>query len=272
MKQQCSIEAKKRKMQTGFSMVELAVVLSIIAVIIGGALMLSTKYAQTSKINKTIAQLQRINASLQVFAIKNGYLPCPARRSTTNPAEIGVPTNCATSASAQDVVDINMGAEAIRIGVVPTRFLGLPDRVMLDSWENRILYVTIRNLGSDAQPIDMTLHEDKIKNYIEDASFPAQSPIIVGYEASGINGVLDDNSNDVIAYLLISLGKDRYGAYGKNGEQNVSCLTGRSDADNCDYDEIFRAVKPNFTSNEALYADDIVIWQSLAHIYKENLN
>ncbi len=282
MKQLHQINIKCRHSQRGFSMVELAVVLSIVAVIIGGALTLSNKYMETQKVNKTIGHLQRINSALQIFALKHGYLPCPAHFSTTDPTLFGKPSDCRPSALAPPQGTENQGsaASAVRIGVVPTRFLGLPDRVMFDSWGNRIIYAMIRNIGNENPPYDDNRHANKIEDYVTSASsnpsdaFPATSPITVGYEAGGANPVIDPASNDVIAYVLVSLGKNRYGAFDRNGNQTIGCLGGSfatADRANCNYtNNIFTVMKPSNSSVNAQYADDIVIWQSIAQIRKRN--
>jgi prepilin-type N-terminal cleavage/methylation domain-containing protein len=269
----------------GFSMVELSVVLSIIAVIIGSALALSQKHIETSKINGTIAQLQRINSALQTFAIKNGYLPCPARLANSDAANMGMPTNCGAAVAAPNVVDVvgATAAENLRIGAVPTRFLGLPDRVMLDGWGNRIRYVAIRNLGSLALPIVPADNENKVRDYITALKpptlAPAITPLNVVYRSKTAdplgNPAMDASSNDVIAYALISLGKDRIGAYDKAGNLVIGCPTAgalvKADNENCDSDKDFIFLKPSSGAGSALYSDDIVVWQALSQIYEENV-
>ena len=269
----------------GFSMVELSVVLSIIAVIIGSALALSQKHIETSKINGTIAQLQRINSALQVFAINNGYLPCPARLANNDAATMGVPTDCTAAIGAPNVIDIGAAspAENVRIGAVPTRFLGLPDRVMLDGWGNRIRYVVIRNIANAGLPIVVATNKDKINNYITALKpptlTPATTPIDVLYRSNTAdplgNPAMDANANDVIAYALISLGKDRIGAHDRTGALVTPCPTTgdlvKADNENCDADAQFIFLKPNSRGAATQYSDDIVIWQALSQIHEGNI-
>lgn len=67
-------------MQTshGFSLVEIAVVLFIIGLVIGGFLVPISMQLDINKIKTTQERLEKINEALIGFAILNGHLPCPS--------------------------------------------------------------------------------------------------------------------------------------------------------------------------------------------------
>ena len=61
----------------GFSLIELAVVLFIVGLMLGGLLTPLATKVEYENINETSIALNEIKESLLGFAIANGYLPCP---------------------------------------------------------------------------------------------------------------------------------------------------------------------------------------------------
>lgn len=111
---------------TGFTLVEMAVVLVIIGLVLAG--ILSTFQAQMSsaKIRETRQSLADIRESLQAFALINGRLPCPAD-----------PTLANTTAGA-GLEDLAVTGLCQRVnGVVPWATLGVKE---LDAWGGRFSY------------------------------------------------------------------------------------------------------------------------------------
>ena len=104
----------------GFTLVEMAIVLLIVGLLLGGLLMpLSTQMDQR-KVGETQKVLEDVKEALIGFAIANGRLPRPAT-SFTNGVEN--PAACAT--------------EAACTGVIPWSTLGI---TKLDSWGKIIRY------------------------------------------------------------------------------------------------------------------------------------
>ena len=95
--------------QRGFSLIEMAVVMVILAMILGGILMPLSTQRDINNRNNTDRQLQEIHDALIGFAVVNGRLPCPA---TLTSAGVAAP-NAATAACTQEH------------GFVPGRTLGL---------------------------------------------------------------------------------------------------------------------------------------------------
>jgi len=63
---------------SGFTLVEMAIVLVIIGLLLGGMLMPLSAQMDQRRISETQKALDEINQALLGFAIANGYLPCPA--------------------------------------------------------------------------------------------------------------------------------------------------------------------------------------------------
>jgi prepilin-type N-terminal cleavage/methylation domain-containing protein len=104
----------------GFSLVELAIVLVIVALLTSGLLLgISAQRNATENVDAQ-RQLENIRDALLGFAMANGRLPCPALPNLAN-------------------TDANAGREncAQQHGVMPWATLGLPET---DPWGNRFTY------------------------------------------------------------------------------------------------------------------------------------
>ncbi len=69
----------------GFSLVEMAIVLAIVAMLMAGLLPTLSSQIEQQRRNETRKQLAEIQQALMGFAIMNGRLPCPTTE--TNPAK-----------------------------------------------------------------------------------------------------------------------------------------------------------------------------------------
>jgi len=109
-----------RLRNNGFSLVELAIVLVIVALLTSGMLLgISAQRNATENVDAQ-RQLENIRDALLGFAMANGRLPCPALPNQAN-------------------TDANAGKEncAQPHGVLPWATLGLPET---DPWGNRFTY------------------------------------------------------------------------------------------------------------------------------------
>jgi prepilin-type N-terminal cleavage/methylation domain-containing protein len=121
----------------GFSLIELAVVLFIIALLMGGLLpTISSQIAQKNS-NETIKQLDDIQQALIGYAVINGRLPCPASD---------------TSNGLEDPLPVTGTCTNFYNGFVPAATLGIPTSVdnqgrqgfAVDGWGNRIRYAVTK--------------------------------------------------------------------------------------------------------------------------------
>ena len=111
----------------GFSLVEMAVVLVIVALLIGGMLLPMSAQDDMRRTAETRATLANVQEALLGFAVVNGRLPCPA---VTSAVGIEAPVgggNCAT----------NEGfIPGVSLGIAPLDAQGY----VLDAWGERIRY------------------------------------------------------------------------------------------------------------------------------------
>lgn len=121
------------KPHRGFTLVELAIVLLVVGLVLGGLIVPLAKQAQSRRISETEAVLREIKESLFGFAIGNGRLPCPATVAT-NGLE-----NRRNDAIANGPVDapIEGCRGGVYSGFVPWATLGVPE---VDAWGNRFFY------------------------------------------------------------------------------------------------------------------------------------
>jgi len=149
---------------TGFTLIELAMVLFIVSLLIGGLLMPLAAQNEIRGRQETQTALSNIREALIGFALVNGRLPCPAvagiptgttvsgleaGREATSPLGTNGPCACATSATSGIAGNAGAGAVACDdttpggvTGVLPWATLGVPES---DAWGNRYTYrVTTR--------------------------------------------------------------------------------------------------------------------------------
>lgn len=85
----------KHPLQSGFSLIEIAIVLVIVGVLLGGIITPMASQHQQKKIKEAETQLEDIYRALLGFAILNDRLPCPATTASNGlAAPNGATTNC----------------------------------------------------------------------------------------------------------------------------------------------------------------------------------
>lgn len=125
---------KYSKASSGFTLVEMAIVMVIVALMLGGLMMSLSQTTENTRRSDARTQLDGIVEALYGYAQANGRLPCPA-----TPA-----TNGAES-------PVGGGACSLQHGFVPSATLGLSgavngDGLLLDPWNTPYRYsVTTAN-------------------------------------------------------------------------------------------------------------------------------
>lgn len=131
--------------QNGFNLIEMAIVLVIVGVLLGGLITPFSTQLKVSKQKGTEALTKEVHDALLGFAATNGRLPCPATAASNGLSLPNVATTACTTYH----------------GFVPIRTLGLNGSVdgntlLLDPWLNPVRY-SVSNVSTSAYTNDITL-------------------------------------------------------------------------------------------------------------------
>lgn len=129
-------ERSFKSYESGFSLIEMAIVLLIVSTLLGGLLISVGATREISSRNSTETTLDEITEALYGFAQASGRLPCPA-----------------TAASNGIEAPVGGGNCAQANGFVPSATLGLngplnADNLLMDSWLNPYRYSVSTGLGN----------------------------------------------------------------------------------------------------------------------------
>lgn len=133
------------RLQPGFTLAELAVVLIIVSLLLGGMLTMISAQTEQRSWNDTQSRLEAARDAILGYAIANGRLPCPAN-STSEGKEVPLGGGVCGSDNAYDyyggvVAGVTYGLmPAVTVGYQPVDAQGFA----LDAWGNRIRYAISR--------------------------------------------------------------------------------------------------------------------------------
>ncbi len=241
---------KINKEKTGFSLIELSIVLAIVAVIISGSITISTTALKNAKVKNTKERLEIIQNAINVYVFINKRLPCPASSTLiTTDVNYGVESGVAGTCSGTTSSDAT--ANDIRYGAVPVKTLGLNYEFAGDGFGNKFSYIVSKELTQ---------------------AFVAGS--ILGLEGRDIS-VIDNitvketvsNSNitTIAAYVILSHGANGYGAYNINGSTHV---TGSGVNDEDDNEDIAAFNDTFVVSSSDSNFDDVLVYSLKEDILK----
>ncbi len=245
--------------QNGFTLIEVAIVMLIIAALISAAILPLRSQRDSAHIKQAREELKAIEEALYGFAISQGRLPCPADE-TTNGGE-------AFTVNAPGIdCDVPMG-------FVPAQLLGLKgnvncDNLLVDPWGNPYRY-SVTNVDTGANGMDFVSAGEM--QAIGAANLTPDLRVCGNVNAPCNNGSAAANivADDVVA-VVFSMGKQWQNPSNSEREnagesaQLAGCVN--YDVSN---DRYFYASTPIETGNRQF--DDIVIWISPNILYAKML-
>lgn len=203
----------RRGHASGFSLVELSVVLMIISITLAGALDLSINVAESEKIETTEERIARIERAMEDYVFREKRLPCPAGAALrSEEANYGTGGAITPGAGAQACPNASHNDGTIYAGAVPVRDLGLSDKYMLDGWDRRFLYA-VDNTFANNETTNTNCDSD-------DACFFRATTGGIRIETVAGGAISSD-----AAYAVVSHGNNGLGAYNAFGAKGAS--TGR---------------------------------------------
>lgn len=125
--------------QNGFTLIELAIVLTILGLLVAGGSMLLEPMLNKGRRDETNARLDQIEKALVLFAANNKRLPCPSNPSVAPTSSVnGFESTC---------------VDAMWFGGLPWKVMGLSEADVLDGWGRRISYA-VTSLLATGTPLD----------------------------------------------------------------------------------------------------------------------
>jgi prepilin-type N-terminal cleavage/methylation domain-containing protein len=249
----------------GFTLIELAVVIAIGALLLGFGLSVLTAQLTNARIKATQSQANVIKKALITFIATNNRLPCPAVETLpdTN-ANYGV--EAANPGTCTGTTDLT-GASR---GIVPWVSLGIADSAALDGWNRRFTYVVTTSQTNLVGWTVQTAGQRTVPGMRGNVSVHNATPTGLGLPGvAGQNQVnacsttpADNTCNNFAVVMIISHGSNGFGAFlPGTGARLLPLPVGANELENTDADTAFTQMA--FTDNAAAPGgvfDDLVLW------------
>ncbi|MGH8746496.1 MAG: type II secretion system protein [Burkholderiales bacterium] len=257
----------------GFTLVELAVVFAIVALLLAGAMY--TLSAQTEQHNfvETRQRLDQARDLVLSFAVVNGRLPCPARFTSTSNNSQGLESFCpaatgSCAGSETTTIQTHGNCSNYYDGYLPAASIGYrqtdSNGFALDVWGNRIRYVVAKtNANCTTTPPPNTILFTSQSNLKQYGISCQPSDLLVCKSATGISGTNCGGSanqimtQDLLTAIIFSTGK--------NGAQTTP---GTDESANLNGDPIlvYHTPTPSTAANGEF--DDQFTWITVGELYR----
>lgn len=245
------------KAQDGFSLIQLAIVLTVAGVLISGFLQLYKIEEKRRLMAKTDYAIFTVTDSLSKYLSRNGRYPCPARTDrSASDEDYGEETDCTDMASVDGdtcgdgYCVATQSGKRIRIGMLPFKDLDIGREDIIDAYKNRFTYVVTEQQAT--------------------ASYVEGDGVIQLLDIDdSTGGAITQNNLDM---LFFSHGENGAGATRSSGVAAANqCDQAGMDEENCDLDGVFisdERAKSNLATGT--YDDKLVynIW-SWIYIWDE---
>lgn len=235
----------------GFTLVEMAIVLVIVGLLLGGLLMPLSTQVEQQRISETQKYLDQIKDALLGYAAAHGRLPCPATAASNG---VESPPGGGTCVPAPPY---NGFLPAITLGLTPVDSAGFA----IDAWNNRIRYAVTTANGSAFTTA----------NGMKTAGIGTLTPDLnVCASANGITlttcgGAANTQTNNA-PVVIYSLGKNAAtGGAGLDEAANPNTNGGSND-------QVFVSHPPATATAANGEFDDIVTWISPNTLYNRMIS
>jgi prepilin-type N-terminal cleavage/methylation domain-containing protein len=230
----------------GFTLIEIAIVIVVIGLLVGGGLTAISPVIESARISETKQKIATVEAAILGYVIQNGCMPCPAQRGAaasgqTADSAAAVYTGCTTN-----------GCVTNGEGLVPWVSLGLSQNDATDGWNRRFSY------GVDpTRAVALSMQRDA------NGAFPNFASTIDIETLAGA-----DQAYGSIVYVLLSHGQDgsfgesQSGAIGADRYGQAAGATGLGQHENGNFNDLDFADGNINAGNGVGYFDDIVVFKS----------
>ncbi|MEM7016904.1 MAG: prepilin-type cleavage/methylation domain-containing protein [Pseudomonadota bacterium] len=231
-------------LQKGLSLIEMAIILAIIAVLVASLLGPLAMQEEVRRVKETARRMDIIKEALLGYAMTNGRLPCPATLSATNP------NDGQEDPLGGGVCTVSDGfVPAVTLGITPTDSQGYA----LDAWQNTLRYRISTTFSSAlTTPPGSGSIADVGMNVVASSS----TLLSVCDNSTGITSSSCGASNATLTstapVVIYSLGPNRDGTGASTDEQ-----------ENLDADVFFVSHPPTDSGSTAGEFDDVISWLSI---------
>lgn len=136
--------------EAGFSLIELALVMAVVALLIGGLLVPLTMQIEQQKIRETQKAMEEIKEALVGYAIIHGSFPCPTTQADPENTNYGVADNTCITPSAEGYIPWKT------LGVAETDAWGIKRAATTSPWIGYWRYRVDSNFSNAGTPFTLT--------------------------------------------------------------------------------------------------------------------
>lgn len=199
--------------RSGFSLVEISIVLVVVATMLAGVLPAITESQKTNASTETIDRMEAIEQAILTYRVGQERIPCPSSLTlSVNVGNFGkegaTPGTCTGGTPA---ATFGPSGQVVA-GGVPVKTLGLPDEYAFDGWGRRFVYYVDKQLTLDTSYATTSAGSITIMD-------GAATPTVRTATA---------------AYALLSPGPNGHGGYTRSGSRFSFGTTNTRELENCD--------------------------------------
>ena len=271
----------------GFTLVEMAVVMAIVALLLGGLLYTFSAQVDQRNFEETRRRLELARELVLNFAVVRGRLPCPARYTSSSSHSSGQESFCTAAATSSNstcsgsetTTEQSHGTCSNHFdGYLPAATIGFPGTdssgFAVDAWGNRIRYAVARTTASSTcatTPPNTYTTIFTSKTYLRTYGIACQpDDLLVCKSATGITSTTCGGSanqimsQSLVVALLMSHGKNLSGAT----TATAATSAGRTDESaNLNGDRIFVWHTPTGSSASNGEFDDQLAWIPIGELF-----
>ena len=217
---------------TGFTLIEIVVVIVILAILIAMAAALTRGVAAAQKRSLTATRMAAVDAALVQFVMQQKRLPCPADGTLpSSNSAAGAEVACVDAATGASIAPNQQN------GVLPWKALGLAEADATDGWDRRLTYRVFPALAAP-NGMNMSLCDPAgsgavgalpnlcntacVSTNLTLCTSPTNFLLNRGMQVQNLAGTVlmnpaTTNPHTGAAYVLISAGESGGGAYLSSG-------------------------------------------------------
>jgi prepilin-type N-terminal cleavage/methylation domain-containing protein len=258
----------------GFTLVELAVVLTIVTLLLASLMYTLSAQVEQRNFEETRRRLEQAREMLLSSALVNGRLPCPARYVSAASNSAGLESFCAAASPATcagtetTTVQTHGNCSNYYDGYVPAASMGLvqtdTNGFAIDAWGNRLRYAVAKlNANCSTTPPANTILFTNNANLKTYGISCQPNDLLVCKSASGITATdCGGPSNQVMSTsLVVAL------VYSTGKNTNTSGGVGLDEAANVNGDRVFVMHTPTPSTFANGEFDDQMTWITVGEFY-----